>query len=119
MGNTIARKSVTLRPMQVSMSEYESSVGVLAGRADGEKAWRDIERRIAKVHPDEVVALDFGGVQAISVPFADACLGRLLSGKLGGFYEEHPLVLLNANEDVRDTIAAALRLRHLVALSLS
>jgi hypothetical protein len=46
-------------------------------------------------------------------------LGRLLSGKVSGFYDEHPLVLLNAIEDVRETVAAALKLRHLVALSLS
>jgi hypothetical protein len=105
--------------MKVSMRAYDSSDGVLAGRTEGEMAWRDIERVIEKAHPDEVVALDLHGVRAISVPFADACLGRLLSGKVGGFYEEHPLVLLNANEDVRETIAAALRLRHLVALSLS
>lgn len=118
MGSTIDREIVTLRVMKVAMREHESTTGILAGHEDGERAWRDIERRIRKVHPDEVVALDFEGVEAISVPFADACLGRLLSGKLSGFYEEHSLVLLNANEDVRETIAAALKLRNLVALSL-
>jgi hypothetical protein len=118
MDNTIARETVTLRVMKVSMREYESSPGLLGGRDRGDRAWRDIEHRLRKVHPDEVVALDFDSVEAISVPFADACLGRLLSGKVSGFYEEHPLVLLNANEDVRETVAAALRLRHLVALSL-
>jgi hypothetical protein len=119
MDNTIDRETVTLRVMNVPMGEYESSQGVLAGREAGERAWRDIEHRLRKVHPDEVVALDFSAITVISVPFADACLGRLLSGKVSGFYEEHPLVLLNADEDVRETIAAALKLRHLVALSLS
>src|SRR4051794_30093274 len=118
MDNTIDRETVTLRVMKILMREYESSEGVLGGRTQGDRAWRDIEHRIEKVHPDEVVALDFEGVNAISVPFADACLGRLLSGKVSGFYEEHPLILLNANEDVRETIAATLKLRHLVALSL-
>jgi hypothetical protein len=42
-----------------------------------------------------------------------------MSGKASGFYESHPLVLTNANEDVRETIGAALNLRHLVALCLS
>lgn len=119
MDNTIDRETVTLRLMKVSMREYESSEGVLAGRDAGDRAWRDIEHRLRKVHPDEVVALDFDAINVISVPFADACLGRLLSGKVGGFYEEHPLVLWNADEDVRETIAATLKLRHLVALSLS
>lgn len=118
MDNTIDRETVTLQVMKVSMREYGSSQGVLAGRESGDRAWRDIEHRLRKTHPDEVVALDFGGVDAISVPFADACLGRLLSGKVSGFYEEHPLVLLTANEDVRDTVGAALKLRHLVALCL-
>jgi hypothetical protein len=118
MDNTIDRETVTLRVMKLAMREYGSANGMLAGREEGESAWWDIERRIRKVLPDEVVALDFDAVEAISVPFADACLGRLLSGKAAGFYEEHPLVLLNADEDVRETISAALRIRHLVALSL-
>jgi hypothetical protein len=119
MANTIDRETVTLRVMKVSMREYESSEGVLAGREAGERARRDIERRLRKVHAHEVVALDFTSISVISFPFADACLGRLLSGKVGGFYEEHPLVLWHADEEVRETIAAALKLRHLVALSLS
>lgn len=119
MAHTIDRETVSLRLVKIAMREYEASEGVLAGRDRGDSAWRDIERRIAKVDDDHLVALDFEGVRAISVPFADACLGRLLSGKLSGFYEDHPLAFLNADEDVRETISAALQLRNLFALCLA
>jgi hypothetical protein len=109
-------KRSNLSLVKVSMSRYGS---VLATRDAGEQAWRDIEREIEAIGENDVVALDFAGVDAITIPYADTCLARLMSGKASGFYESHPLVLTNANEDVRETIGAALNLRHLVALCLS
>ena len=50
--------------------------------------------------------------------FRRCILGRLLTGRLAGYYEEHPIVLLNVNEDVRETIGLALRYRHVLALTL-
>jgi hypothetical protein len=102
--------------VKVSMSRYGA---VLTTREAGDRAWRDIEREIEAVGENDVVALDFSGVDAITIPYADACLARLMSGKASGFYESHPLVLTNANDDVRETIGAALNQRHLVALSLA
>jgi hypothetical protein len=99
------------------MAQYGEG-GVLDTRAAGERALADIDRAIATHRADTVIALDFAGVRAITVPFADACLGKLLTGRAAGFYEDHPMVLLDANEDVRETIALALRYRNLVALVL-
>jgi DNA-binding transcriptional ArsR family regulator len=59
----------------------------------------------------------FDDVRAVTVPFADESIARLLNGRLSGYYGDHPFVILNANEDVRETIAAALRIRHLIALA--
>jgi hypothetical protein len=109
-------KRSNLRGVKVSMSRYGS---LLATREAGEQAWHDIEREIEAIGENDVVALDFADVDAITIPYADACLARLMSGKASGFYESHPLVLTNANEDVRETIGAALNLRHLVALCLA
>jgi hypothetical protein len=102
--------------VKVSMSRYGA---VLTTREAGDRAWRDIEREIEAVGENDVVAIDFDGVDVITIPYADACLARLMSGKASGFYESHPLVLTSANDDVRETIGAALHLRHLVALCLA
>ena len=109
-------KRSNLGLVKVSMSRYGA---VLTTRAAGERAWHDIEREIEAVGENDVVAIDFTGVDAITIPYADACLARLMSGKASGFYENHPLVLTNANEDVRETIGAALSQRRLVALCLA
>jgi STAS-like domain of unknown function (DUF4325) len=93
--------------------------GVLSTRGKGQQVRESIERATAVVTPGHPIALDFSGVQVVSVPFADECIGRLLSGRHAGYYEDHPFLLLNANEDVRETIAATLRLRHLIALAFS
>lgn len=102
--------------VNVPMRRYGS---LLATREAGERAWREIEKEIDTFGEDAVVAIDFDGVDAITIPYADACLARLMSGKASGFYESHPLVLTNANDDVRETIDAALHLRDLVALCLA
>ena len=115
---TKVRESDTLAPMTHPMAQYGQPRGVLTTRAAGEQALADIEKVIAAQTPGAVITLDFRDVEAISVPFADACLGRLLTGRVAGYYEDHPIVLLNANEDVRATIGLALRYRHLVALAL-
>lgn len=105
--------------MRIPLSDF-SDQGVLTTRDAGERARHSIERHIASLRtPNEVVALDFGGIKAISAPFAEQSIGLLLSGKLAGYYEEHPFVILEANRDVRETIGAVLRLRHLSVLSIS
>jgi hypothetical protein len=109
-------KRSNLGLVKVSMQRYGA---VLTTKEAGERAWHDIEREIEAVGENEVVAIDFSGVDAITIPYADACLARLMSGKASGFYENHPLVLTNANEDVRETIGAALSQRRLVALCLA
>jgi hypothetical protein len=107
-----------LEVMKHAMALYGEPEGVLTTRDAGEKALADLEKAIATQTPGTVVAIDFGSVRAISVPFADAFLGKLLTGRVAGYHENHPIVVLDATEDVRATIALALRYRHLVALAL-
>lgn len=116
---TSHRESVTLRLVRIPISEFADE-GVLTTREAGERARHSIERHIASLRtPNEVVALDFGGIKAISAPFAEQSIGLLLSGRLAGYYEEHPFVILEANRDVRETIGTVLRLRHLSVLSIT
>ncbi len=55
----------------------------------------------------------------MSFPFADSFFTPLLSGWLAGSYDEHPIVVFGANEDVAETIDAALRLRGMGVISVS
>jgi DNA-binding transcriptional ArsR family regulator len=92
---------------------------VLATREAGEQARHSIEHAISGLGSGHPVCLDFKDVSAITVPFADECVGQLLSSHLAGYYEDHPLMVTNANEDVRETLAAALRQRRLAVLSIT
>lgn len=112
------RETAILREMQHTMSSYGDD-GVLVSRAEGDRARADIERGLSVQRGDHVVVLDFKDVRAISVSFADSCLGRLLGSRAAGYYDEYPMVIVNAAEEVRETIDAALRLRHLYMLALS
>src|SRR3954452_2174641 len=86
-------KRSNLGVVKVPMQRYGA---VLTTKDAGERAWHDIEREIEAVGERQIVAIDFTGVDAITIPYADACLARLMSGKASGFYENHPLVLTNA-----------------------
>lgn len=89
---------------------------VLTGREEAAADRASVEREIASQAEGTAIALDFTGVKAISVPYVDVFIGGLLSGRLAGFYEEHPLLALNAEPDVRDTIDLVLRARRLSLL---
>lgn len=115
---TALSESATLAHVRVAMSDFDDD-GVLVTREAGADARHDIERRIHGLVDGQPVVLDFESVRAISVPFADECLGQLLSGRLAGYYEDQPILAVNASPDVRETVAAALRPRRLVLLGVS
>ena len=110
-----------LGSMKVQLRTFADSGGLLTGRGAGAEARYSIERELATagLTPGDPIALDFEGVKAISVPFADECIGQLLSGRLAGYYEDHPVVALNADNDVAETLSATLRQRNLVLLGVS
>ena len=63
----------------------------------------------------EGVALDFGGVEAITIGFADELLGRLLEGLGGVAHADRPRVcLLSVNPEVRYALEVALTRRGFV-----
>jgi DNA-binding transcriptional ArsR family regulator len=99
------------------LSRYADQ-GVLRTAEKGEELYAEVMRGLPKQDPGVPVALDFTGIRAVTVPFADASVCRVLAGWLHGYHDEHPLMIYGADEDVRETLAAALRNRHLVALAL-
>lgn len=108
----------TLDSVKVRFRRFDEESGVLTGREAGAEARHSIERELATagLTPGDPIELDFEDVVAVSVPFADECVGQLLSGRLAGYYEDHPILALNASEDVAGTLTATLRLRNLVLL---
>jgi hypothetical protein len=111
-------ESARVSPVKIAMGALATD-GVLASREDARTARTRIEHEIAKQRPGEPIALDFTDVAAISITFADECVGRLLSSRLAGYDDNHPILALNTDEAVRDTLDAALRARRLVLLALS
>lgn len=103
--------------VKIAMEKFGDD-GVLTGADAGARARAAIERSIQRLDDDQAVFVDFSGVRAVSVPFIDASIGRLLSGRVAGYYETHPIVIFAASVDVRQTIDAALRLHHLHVLAL-
>lgn len=92
-------------------------VGKDQGAAAATAVGAFIEREVASLQPGTPIELDFDGVEAITVPFARECFGRLLGSRAGGLWTEYPFCVINANEDVRSTVAAALAPNDLFVLS--
>jgi hypothetical protein len=116
--NAAESASVPVPMWRVALGRYAED-GVLRTAEKGEELYTEVVRGLRDQLPGTPVALDFSGIRAVTVPFVDHSVGQLLSGWLSGFYDEHPLVIYGADEDVRETLAAALRNRQLVALALS
>jgi hypothetical protein len=103
--------------MKHPMRDYaKDGDGVLIGRRQGEIARRDIERSIDAQAPDAPIALDFTGIRSVSSPFADALLVPLLSNRMTGYYEEHPILVVHPTDDVAETLGATLERRGLFVL---
>src|SRR5207249_2451176 len=97
--------------MRFLLRDYGTAENVLVTREKGTQARQDLERKLSDpaIGPTHPVALDFDQVTAVDVPFADAFLGPLLSGRLAGYHNEHPLIALNVSEGVRETVDTTLR----------
>lgn len=120
MAVTVSSPSGTVSVVRFALLDYAEE-GLLKGRGAGERARHDLERLISDLStrdPHFVIALDFDQVRSVSVPFAEGFLVPLLSNRLTGYYEEHPILVLAADEDVSETLAAALARRQLSVLGL-
>src|SRR5437879_6458141 len=65
------RLEAVQHPMKVYARRHD---GVLIGRSQGERARHDLERAMRDQPSGAPIALDFRGVRAVTVPFADALL---------------------------------------------
>lgn len=90
--------------------------GILSGRDRGEELLTQIADSMRGADPDGVTPLDFSDVEFIDISCADEFLTKLLmrigSGEMGNRY----VFIQNANDSVKETLEAVLKLRSLAAL---
>ncbi len=110
-----SRARGSLGVMRESLAKHGD---VLETRSRGEEVRWQIERKIAACGDSEVLVLDFADVRAATVPFIEAAIGQLLAGRMTGYYENHPVLAVNASEDVRATLALTLSHHRLALLYL-
>jgi hypothetical protein len=111
------RETDTLATVRFSMAHHADGE-ILIGREAGQRARSALEREIdTHRSSEEPVAIDFGDVRGMTVPFAAAFFVPLLSGRLRGYYEEHPVLVINAADDVSETLEAVLMARDLAVLA--
>ena len=95
-----------------------SENGILSGRDLGERLLDQLTAHLRDTDPDSATPLDFSQIQFVDISAADEFLCKLLmriaSGELGTRY----VLIHNANESVRETFEAVLKLRDLSALCL-
>jgi len=99
------------------MKAFADRYGLLRNRAKGEQARAALERELGATSSEEPVGVDFRGVRAMSVPFAEGFFVPLLGGWLTGYYDEQPIVVWGVDEDVAGTVDAVLRLRNMSVLA--
>ena len=104
----------SLDVMRVLLADHGGDV--LDTRDRGEQVRWQIEHDIGASGDGEALVLDFAGVRAMTVPFAEACIGQLLAGRMRGYYENHPVLAVSANDDVRATLSLTLAHQRLALL---
>lgn len=91
----------------------------LATRERGRRVREDIEHELERLPVDRTLALDFAGVEGITVSFGDECLAKLILARAAGDFVDRGLVVEGCNEDVSETIETVLERRKLAVVALS
>lgn len=120
MAFTKTTEGATLDVMHFRLADWADESGLLVGRAQGDGARSALQAELlAHRSASEPVGIDARGIRSMSFPFADSFFVPLLSGWLAGYYDEHPVVVFGANEEVTETVDAALRLRNMGVISVN
>ena len=107
-------KQTSLR--QADPFVFQADSGILSGRGRGEELLKELTEYLRRTEPDAVTPLDFSEIQFMDISSADECVTKLLmrigSGELGTRY----VYLTGANESIRETVEAVMKLRGLATL---
>lgn len=97
--------------------EQHGQVQFLATRSKGRAVREDLEDRIAQDRPDGVL-IDFAGVEAMTISFADEFLGRFYAALAAGDVLAPAVLLLGLNEENLATVSICLERRDLAAAAI-
>ncbi|WP_158289934.1 STAS-like domain-containing protein [Micromonospora sp. S4605] len=90
----------------------------LATRSKAQQARERLEREIKSAGAGTVVTVDFNGVEAMTISFADEFLGKLYTALSAGDHPTAGVRLAGLNEETREAIDICLERRDLIALAL-
>jgi hypothetical protein len=108
---------------KIMASALEFDVGrhgaFLATRSSARTIRFNLETKATALDPTDVVVIDFAGVKAMTISFADEFLGRFYATLAAGDIPPQVVLLHGLNEDTRETVAVCLKRRELVAAAVS
>ena len=91
----------------------------LATRSMARTIRGDLEERIASGVTSEVIVVDFGGVDAMTISFADEFLGRFYTDLASGHIRPVAVLLRGLNEETTEAVTICLERRELIAAALA
>jgi hypothetical protein len=90
----------------------------LATRDRGRRVREDVESEMGQLHSGQTLALDFTGIEGVTVSFGDELLAKLVIDRKTGQFVDRGLVVEGANEDVRETLETVLARRKVAAVNI-
>ena len=100
-------------PLEFAVAQLDDGQ-FLATRSKGRAIREDLEDRIARQHPDSVL-IDFTGVEAMTISFADEFLGRFYAALTA---DAPAILIVGLNDENVTTISICMERRDLTAAAL-
>lgn len=94
------------------------SSSFLATRERGRRVREDVEKELSALLAGQILALDFAGVEGVTVSFGDELVAKLVIDRGSGQFVDCGLVVEGANEDVRETLETVLIRRKVAAVNI-
>lgn len=114
-----AAEATRVSAVHFDMAGWANQDGTLVGRERAIEARAALEHRLGGLRESDPVALQFTGVSLMTVSFTEAFFVPLLGQWSSGYYEEHPLVVVDANDEIKETLDLVLRVRRVAVLSIA
>jgi hypothetical protein len=90
----------------------------LATRSKGRAIRAELEDQISQERPDDVVIIDFTGLEAMTISLADEFLGRFYTSVASGDISASLVLLTGLNEENLATVSICLERRELAAAAI-
>lgn len=87
----------------------------LATRSSARTIRESLEAKATALDPSDTVVVDFTGVEAMTISFADEFLGKFYTALAAGDIPAQVVLLRGLNDDTRETVTVCLQRRELVA----